>query len=98
MTLVGVDVYIWSKEMPKLPERVGPFALELISNRGTRVYPTPLPDLEVIDWWRCRFLADQKVTHADVQALLDTLSRTHIWTKVQKLFEIDGVAAYSAPY
>jgi len=33
-----------------------------------------------------------------VQALLEALSEKHVWTQVQKLFELDGVNAYSEPY
>jgi hypothetical protein len=98
MKLVGADVYLWSKEVPDVPKQIGPFVLKVISNRGTRVYPPPAPDLEFIDWWRCRYRADREVSHADVQALLETLSQKHVWTQAQKLFELDGVNAYSEPY
>lgn len=98
MTLVGADVYIWSEKMPDVPKQTGPFILLLISNRGTKVYPPPAPELECNDWWRCRFRAQREVSHTDVQALLDTVSQKHVWTKVQKLFEINGANAYSEPY
>jgi hypothetical protein len=98
MKLVGADVYLWSRGGPEVPMQIGPFALKFISNRGTRVVQPIAPNAEFSDWWCCRYRADREVSHADVQALLKTLSEKYIWTQAQKLFELDGVNAYSEPY
>jgi hypothetical protein len=98
MKLVGADIYIWSEKMPDVPKEISPFSLLLISNRGTKIYPPPAPELEFNDWWRCRYRAQKEVSHADIQRLLDAVSQKNVWTKVQKLFEINGVNAYSEPY
>lgn len=98
MKLIGVDVYIWSQTIPDIPENVGPFMLHLMSNRGTRVYPPPAPQIEFIDWFRCRYMGTGEVSHADVDNLLAELSIKFTWTKAQKLYEKNGSRAFSEPY
>lgn len=99
MDLHGVDIYIWTPETPALPESVGKFRLELISNRGTRIWPPPAPDIDLLDWPRCRFLSDEVVTDAEVDALVAHLTgQGWTWTKCQKLYRKDGVNQFSQPY
>lgn len=98
-SLCGVDVYIWSPTTPDLPKTFGRFKLELISNRGTRVYPPPAPDIHLVDWPRCRFLSTEEVTGEEVDQLVAHLtSLGFVWTKLQKLFRNDGVNLFSQPY
>lgn len=99
MELVGLDVYIWSPDIPDLPKTYGKFRLELISNRGTRVYPPPAPDIDLIDWSRCRFVSDEPVTNEEVEELIRHLtSLGWTWTKCQKLYRSEGRNLYSEPY
>lgn len=99
MTLHGVDVYIWHPETPDIPKEFGPFTLNLISNRGTRVYPGPAPEMDLLDWPRCRYLAEGEVSHEQIDELVAHLTGLGWkWTKTQKLFKIDGVDAFSQPY
>jgi hypothetical protein len=99
MNLHGVDVYIWSDQTPDLPKQHGPFELKLISNRGTKIYPGPVPDMELLDWPRCRFVSESEVTDGQVDELVSHLSSLGFrWTKCQKLFRKDGVNQYSEPY
>lgn len=99
MNLHGVDVYIWTPQTPDLPKEFGKFKLILISNRGTRVYPPPAPDMDLLDWPRARFLCDDVVTDEEVDALVHHLtSLGWRWTKCQKLFIKDGVNQFSQPY
>jgi hypothetical protein len=99
MTLHGVDVYIWTPDTPDLPKEFGKFTLKLISNRGTKVYPPPAPDMHLLDWPRCRFVSDDEVSDQEVDELVAHLSGLGWrWTKCQKLFRKDGVNQYSEPY
>jgi hypothetical protein len=99
MTLHGVDVYIWTPETPDLPKEFGKFSLKLISNRGTRVWPPPAPDMDLLDWPRSRYLSDDEVTDQDIDSLVNHLtSLGYRWTKCQKLFKKDGVNQFSEPY
>jgi hypothetical protein len=99
MTLHGVDVYIWTPETPDLPKEFGKFKLKLISNRGTKVWPPPAPDMHLLDWPRSRYVSDEEVTDQEIDELVAHLSgQGYRWTKCQKLFRKDGVNQYSEPY
>lgn len=99
MTLHGVDVFIWSAETPDLFKEHGPMKLELISNRGTKIYPGPAPDIKLLDWPRCRFTSDDVVSNQQIEALLNDLTAAGFtWTKCQKLFRDNGTNLYSQPY
>ncbi len=99
MTLHGVDVYLRTPEIPDIPKTYGAFTLQMISNRGSRVYPPPTPEMELSDWQQCRYLSDAEVTDAQIDELVGHLSSLGWqWTKCQKLFKIDGDNAFSQPY
>ncbi len=99
MNLHGVDIYIWTPKTPDVPKEFGPFELKFITNRGTKVYPPPAPDMELMDWPRCRFLSDTEVTDKQIDDLVVHLtSLGWKWTATQKLFRKDGVDQFSQPY
>ncbi len=99
MTLHGVDIYLWTPETPDLPKEFGPFKLVLISNRGTRVYPPPAPEMELMNWPRARYISDAEVSDAQIDELVRKISSDGWrWTKCQKLFRLDGVDQFSQPY
>ena len=99
MTLHGVDVFLKTPEIPDLPTEIGPFTLKLISNRGNRVWPPPVPETQITDWQQCRYLSDNEVSDAQVDELVQKLTGLgHTWTKCQKLFKINGDNAFSQPY
>jgi isocitrate dehydrogenase len=102
--LVGVDVFLnWEGRIPdELGAAVQPVSgdgltLEMISNRGTKVWPGGLPETFCTDHWRCRFLADNgAVTNTEVIALLQ---RTHAAgldiVKIENLYTFDGTPGFS---
>jgi hypothetical protein len=99
MTLHGVDIYIRTPETPDIPKEFGKFTLKLISNRGTKVYPPPAPDMHLLDWPRCRYFCEDVVTDQEIDELVRHLTGLGWqWTKCQKLFRIDGNDAFSQPY
>ena len=99
MNLHGVDVFLWSSELPRVPDQIGKMTLIFISSRGTRVYPGPAPAIEGDDWPRCRYVSQEEITDSEVQELLDQLTTAGWrWTKAQKLFWKEGVKQYSEPY
>ena len=97
--LVGVDLYIITdKGIPKFDE-YPPFKCEFISNRGTKVWPGFVsPELLLVNWYRCRFVATKDVTDADVDKFLSELSKKWWWSAAQKLWDYDGEAGYSKAY
>ncbi len=97
--LVGVDVYIITKDGIPRFEDYDPFRCEFISNRGTKVWPGFVsPDLLMVDWYRCRFMATDEVCDKDVDAFLTKFSEKWLWSAAQKLWNYDGEPGFSKPY
>jgi len=103
--LVGVDVFL--DRAGATADEVGAalqkldgdgLALELISNRGVKVWPNGIPETFVSDQWRCRFLGAAKgaVTHAQITGLLGRVAGAGLdFIQVQNLYTFDGKEGYS---
>jgi isocitrate dehydrogenase len=75
--LVGIDVFVHVAE--KDPEALGKvletqvagdgLTLNMISNRGLKVYPGGAGDAFLSDHWRCRFMAAEGATAGQHQVL-----------------------------
>jgi hypothetical protein len=97
--LNGVDIYLRSETTPDLPKEHGKLKLVLISNRGTRVWPPPAPPIQLCDWPRSRWESDDEVTDQDIDELAAFLTKEGFyWTKLQKLYTLNGERQYSQPY
>lgn len=94
-TLLGADVFVRSDKMPTPPAQVGKLSLSLISNRGTKVFPGPTPDIFMVNWFRLRYKAETPITNEDIQQLLTEIARQYDWMHVEKLHEINGQAMFS---
>lgn len=102
--LIGVDVYIYSREpLRAFQEEVtgfdsGPFTLELISNRGARVYPGGMPETFCVDQWRVRFRCKEgKCTQSMIINLLKLLTDNNFdIIKTANLYDFDGKPGYSS--
>ncbi|MBV6632203.1 MAG: NADP-dependent isocitrate dehydrogenase [Alphaproteobacteria bacterium] len=105
-TLVGVDVFLDHPDISpddlaaKLMPVVGnALNLQVISNRGTKVWPDGLPETFCADHWRCRFIAKESsaVKHTDVISLLGRLNEAGLdFIKTEHLYDFDGKPGYSA--
>ena len=98
-TKVGVDVFIESEASPeRIAERLQaiikgtPYALKMISNRGTVVWPATGGSTGCIDHFRCRFVIDDSASWnpESVLTLLQRVGREFRWMHVEKLEVIDG--------
>ncbi len=105
MELVGCDVFLYSEggAMPDVPKQIGSLKLELMSNRGTKVWPATAARLDYYaDEWRCRFTSegDKPVKRGDVDAVVRAIMETgKPWTRIQALhLAKDGSRAFSSPY
>lgn len=104
--LVGVDVFLDHKDrdpdaLAALLQKVNTdtLKLQMITNRGTKVWPNGFPETFCTDHWRCRFMVDNK-QGVSYQCVIDLLQRTlhhkfHI-IKTENLYLLDGQPAYSA--
>ena len=103
--VIGADIFV---EWPQSPEALGqsldkiaeasPFRLKMISNRGTKVYPSGEAMIDCVDHWRCRFVlrdASGDAKPEQIIELLTKVSAVHQWMHVEKLQEIDGEPGYT---
>ena len=101
---VGIDVFL---DEPNLtPDQLGAkleklkgdkFALDMISNRGQKVYPGGVPETLCVDAYRCRFLAPSGTV--DTRDTIELLSRLdaagHRFIKSEGLFTFDGKPGFT---
>ncbi len=111
--MVGVDVFVHAADMS--PEflagrlvtlahqpRPAGFKLQMITNRGVKVWPGGFPETFCTDHWRCRFLGvdehgeTRHVSHAQVIDLLHNLVSDDLdFIKTEHLCSFDGEAGYA---
>jgi len=99
----GVDIFVENPlGIPKMPEQVGKLKLQMISNRGTKVYPGPKPDIWLVDHHRCRYIAIDEnenfinIGDDEIFNLIREISAAGIkWMHIEKLQLFDGEIGYS---
>ncbi len=106
--LVGVDVFLdWSDEGrnpdalgARLERAVGPagWRLEMVTNRGVKVYPGGMSETFCTDHWRCRFVPDGggETTFDEVLTLLAAVHGAGLDViKTEHLYTFDGAPGFS---
>ena len=103
-TQVGIDVFL---DLPDIsPDELGKrlealagdrLKLEMVSNRGQKVYPNGIPETLCVDHWRCRFTANgQVVTTTETIELLTQLENAGLpFIKTEGLFAFDGEPGFT---
>jgi isocitrate dehydrogenase len=101
---VGIDIFLDEphrspQELGKVLEALaGPdFRLDMLSNRGQKVYPDGIPETLCVDAFRCRFLGSSgAVTVEQVIRLLDRVALAgHPFIKSEGLFTFDGEPGFT---
>jgi isocitrate dehydrogenase len=111
--IVGVDVFVHAADasadylagrlqtLTHQPRPAG-FRLQMITNRGVKVWPGGLPETFCTDHWRCRFVGvdaqgqPRAITHADIVALLHNLESDQLdFIKTENLCTFDGEPGYA---
>jgi isocitrate dehydrogenase len=104
--LVGIDVFLdWLKGSPDhLGAAISKLAgddlrLDMISNRGVKVWPGGNSETFCSDHWRCRFMSQTSgatITHAQIIELLGRISNAGFdFIKTENLCNFDGERGYS---
>ncbi|MBM3724512.1 MAG: NADP-dependent isocitrate dehydrogenase [Acidobacteria bacterium] len=101
--LVGVDLFLdWDSgtgdDLAAALARVNGdgLKLQMLSNRGVKIWPNGFPDTFTSDQWRCRFMGDGNVSHAQVAALLSRVAEAGLdFIKTENLCNFDGKPGYS---
>ncbi len=110
--LVGVDVFVdWPGKNPEVlahwikEGEAGDLRLKMITNRGTKVWPSGHPETFCTDHWRCRFQTETGagIAYQQVIDLLQKLTETAQQQqqffgviKTENLYTFDGIAGFSA--
>lgn len=101
---VGVDVFLhWKKGSPQQLGDVlktisnDKLKLDMITNRGVKVYPEGLKETFCTDHWRCRYTAKSgSVSYSDIIALTQAIhQRDFDIIKTENLCTFDGQPGYS---
>jgi isocitrate dehydrogenase len=106
--LVGVDFFLhWNKEN-RNPNalgaalqsiKVGPLELQVITNRGLKVYPNGMPETFCTDHWRCRFSSialDKVAAHEQIIAIYHhILALGFDIIKTENLYRFNGEIKFS---
>jgi isocitrate dehydrogenase len=74
------------------------FILQVITNRGSTVFPGSDRSVSLVDHYRCRFMAKDRfrgVTNPEILSLLTHIGEAHTWMHVEKLQLFDGEDAFS---
>jgi isocitrate dehydrogenase len=104
--LVGVDVFLdWTRGTANdLGDSLSKLngdgtRLEMMSNRGVKVWPGGHAETFCSDHWRCRFLSaneDDGVSHDQVISLLKRIAHAGFdFIKTENLYNFDGERGYS---
>jgi len=103
---VGVDVFLeWRSGSPDdlgaILQRANSDDLELqmITNRGVKVFPGGLPETFCTDHWRCRFMSAEKGGAVNTSQIINLLKRIEEigleFIKLETLCTFDGELGYS---
>jgi isocitrate dehydrogenase len=100
--VVGVDVFVEFRQSPDelgaIMEKAntGSLKLVMITNRGVKVWPQGMAETFCTDHWRCRFMGEGSVTHAQIIELLQSVAAQGMdFIKTENLCTFDGEAGYS---
>lgn len=105
--LVGVDVFLdWDVEN-RDPNALGAILkktnveglkLNIITNRGVKVYPDGHPETFCSDHWRCRFMKEDEsvVKHDEILKLMQAIHKLGLdFIKTEHMYTFDGDRGYS---
>jgi isocitrate dehydrogenase len=99
---IGVDVFVQSRRSANdlaaalVSAQDDAFPLQIITNRGVKVWPHGMAETFCTDHWRCRFQGQGVVTRKQIVALLDRLDAAGIeFVKTENLCTFDGKLGFS---
>jgi isocitrate dehydrogenase len=103
--LVGVDVFLDDSKhtADEIAAKLNAFtvqglSLNMITNRGVKVWPGGIPETFTVDHWRCRFMAadGETANHAQIVDALARVSGAGFdFIKTEGLYTFDGEPGFS---
>ncbi len=103
-TLVGIDIFVqWNSAVSELADRLRSaqtdrLQIQMVTNRGVKVWPGGFPETFCTDHWRCRFITDPyaEVSPAEVSELITNIYREKLdFIKAETLCLFDGNPGFS---
>jgi isocitrate dehydrogenase len=104
--LVGVDIFVHSRDdaagilKQTVDKAWTPLCLQMISNRGVRIWPGGHPETFCVDQYRLRFMHKDKksaVTHHEVMKAIEEVHQTgYEVISTENLYTFDGAPGYSS--
>ena len=101
--LVGVDVFIDARDTTadQIAATISAInhtlTLNMITNRGTKVWPNGFPETFCTDHWRCRFKSGGATDYKEVISLLKNLNELGLQIiKTENLYLFNGERGYTA--
>ncbi len=105
-TLKGVDIFLHEtdKNVEKLADKINtinnanPLSLQMITNRGTKVWPNGFPETFCTDHWRCRFKNPGfDVAYSDILHLMQELNNAGMdIIKTENLYYFNNEPGFTA--
>lgn len=80
-TIVGADIFIYFRgNVDELHRKISSLnlpdlQLSMIWNRGAKVWPEKMPEINCVDCWRCRFLSKEKGKNVSPHQLAQLLQK-----------------------
>jgi isocitrate dehydrogenase len=106
--LMGVDVFVYSRDTAEsmikqsTAKQWVPLALQMISNRGVRIWPGGHPETFCVDQYRLRFMHKDKEMHANSNDIIKTIQEVqnngYDVTGTENLYNFDGAPGYSSAH
>ncbi len=101
--LVGIDVFVhWSAgaadDLGAIMRQahMGDLELQMITNRGVKVWPGGMPETFCADHWRGRYMAPHAITHRDILGILEQVMKLGLdFIKTEHLYTFDGEPGFS---
>jgi len=101
--LVGIDVFVYAKESAEsflkgvTKHSWSPLPLQMVTNRGVRVWPEGQPETFCVDQWRLRFRKDSQVTHNETLKIIQEVqNRGYEVISTENLYTFDGTPGFSS--
>jgi isocitrate dehydrogenase len=104
--LVGVDIFVYSQDTAEsllkiaVAKQWSPLSLQMISNRGVRIWPEGHPETFCVDHWRLRFMHKDKTTPAtqgEVLKIIQEVQNTgYDVISTENLYHFDNSPAFSS--
>lgn len=103
--LMGVDIFVFSQDTAEsflklaAKKQWHPLSLQMISNRGARVWPEGHTETFCVDQWRLRFMHPVKtpITQAEILKMIQEVQETgYDVICTENLYNFDGTPAFSS--